>query len=156
MRSACSLVLRTLLGVRQAGSKNWNQCPFPSFEGGSDITKFVCGYMCCDPQLSQVFLAGLPAVFKINIRDGAAGRWLENSIRFSVEEADSSRAGRDAVLAKLSELLFVETLRHRITELSPEQTGWPACARVAASPSCPVLDNCRFGARGRAVTFRSS
>jgi transcriptional regulator GlxA family with amidase domain len=33
------------------------------------------------------------------------------------------------VLAKLSELLFVETLRRYITELPPEQTGWLAGAR---------------------------
>jgi AraC-like DNA-binding protein len=97
--------------------------------GGGDVTKFVCGYMSCDPQLSRVFLAGLPAIFKINIRDGAAGRWLENSIRFSVEEADTSRAGGEAVLAKLSELLFVETLRRYITGLPPEQTGWLAGVR---------------------------
>jgi len=85
--------------------------------------------MSFDPQLSRVFLAGLPAVFKVNVRDGAAGQWLENSIRFSVQEADASRAGGEAVLAKLSELLFVETLRRYITELAPEQTGWLAGAR---------------------------
>jgi AraC-like DNA-binding protein len=97
--------------------------------GGGEVTKLVCGYMSCDPQLSRVFLAGLPAVFKVNVRDGAAGRWLESSIRFSVEEADASRAGGEAVMAKLSEVLFVETLRRYISELPPEQTGWLAGAR---------------------------
>lgn len=33
------------------------------------------------------------------------------------------------MLAKLSEVLFVETLRRYITELPPEQTGWLAGAR---------------------------
>ncbi|HXY11456.1 MAG TPA: AraC family transcriptional regulator [Terriglobales bacterium] len=98
--------------------------------GGGEITKFICGFMACDPQLSQVFLSGLPPVFKVNIRN-AAGRWLENSIRFSVNEADASRAGGEAVLAKLSEVLFVETLRIYIARLPPDQTGWLACARDA-------------------------
>lgn len=97
--------------------------------GGGEVTKFVCGYMSFDPQLSGVFLAGLPAMFKVHVRDGPAGQWLENSIRFSVQEAGASRAGGEAVLAKLSELLFVETLRRYITELPPEQTGWLAGAR---------------------------
>ncbi|HTP35085.1 MAG TPA: AraC family transcriptional regulator [Candidatus Acidoferrales bacterium] len=97
--------------------------------GGGEVTKFVCGYMSCDPQVSRVFLAGLPAVFKVNIRDGAAGQWLESSIRFSVQEADASRAGGEAVLAKLSELLFVETLRRYMAEQPAEQTGWLAGAR---------------------------
>jgi hypothetical protein len=92
--------------------------------GGGDITKFVCGYMACDPQLSQVFLNGLPPVFKVSIRHDASGRWLENSIRFSVDHASDSRAGGEAVLAKLSEVLFVETLRAYITNLPPEQKGW--------------------------------
>jgi AraC-like DNA-binding protein len=97
--------------------------------GGGEITKFVCGFMACEPQLSQIFLSGLPPVFKVSIRNDASGRWLENSIRFSVNEADASRAGGEAVLAKLSEVLFVETLRTYIAQLPPEQTGWLAGAR---------------------------
>ncbi len=99
--------------------------------GGGEVTKFVCGFMACDPRLSQVFLSGLPPVFKVNIRDDASGRWLENSIRFSVDQADVSRAGGEAVLAKLSEVLFVETLRAYIAHLPAEQTGWLAGARDA-------------------------
>src|ERR1051325_3113903 len=36
--------------------------------GGGEITKFVCGYMTCEPRLVQVILGGLPRLFKINIR----------------------------------------------------------------------------------------
>ena len=97
--------------------------------GGGELTRFVCGYMACEPQLSQVFLSGLPSLFKVRIRDDASGRWLENSIRFSVNHTDSPRAGEDALLAKLSEVLFVETLRGYIGNLPPEQTGWLAGAR---------------------------
>lgn len=97
--------------------------------GGGQITKFVCGFMACDPQLNRVFLNGLPQLFKVNIRKHPSGKWLENSIRFSVDEADASRAGGEAVLARLSEVLFVETLRTYITQLPAEQTGWLAGAR---------------------------
>jgi len=97
--------------------------------GGGDVTKFVCGYMACEPRLSQVFLSGLPPLFKVSIRNNASGRWLENSIRFSVDQADASQAGGEAVLAKLSEVLFVETLRLYISHLPPEQKGWLAGAR---------------------------
>jgi AraC-like DNA-binding protein len=99
--------------------------------GGGEITRFVCGFMACEPRLSQVFLSGLPPVFKVSIRNDASGRWLENSIRFSVNEADAFRAGGEAVLAKLSEVLFVETLRTYIAHLPADQTGWLAGARDA-------------------------
>lgn len=99
------------------------------FGGGGETTKFICGYMACDPQLSRVFLGGLPSIFKIHIRDDASGQWLENSLRYSVDNADASRAGGEAVLAKLSEVLFVETLRRYIALLPQEHTGWLAGVR---------------------------
>jgi AraC-like DNA-binding protein len=99
--------------------------------GGGELTRLVCGYMACEPRLSQVFLNGLPPVFKVNIRNDPSGKWLENSIRFSVDQADASRAGAEAVRAKLSEVLFVETLRAYISQLPAEQTGWLAGARDA-------------------------
>lgn len=99
------------------------------FGGGGEITKFVCGYLSCEPRLSQVFLAGLPRVLVVHVAKEASGQWLENSIRFSVDAASGSDAGSGLMLAKLSELLFVETLRRYISGLPPEQTGWLAGAR---------------------------
>jgi len=99
--------------------------------GGGAVTKFVCGYMMCDPQVSRMLLAGLPRVFTINIRNDPSGAWLENTIRFSVDNAGSSTAGGEAVLAKLSEALFIETLRRYMDLLPPAQRGWLAGARDA-------------------------
>jgi len=99
------------------------------FGGGGELTKFICGYMTCDPQLSRVFLGGLPPIFKVQIRNDASGQWLENSLRYSVDNADASTPGGETVLAKLSEVLFVETLRRYIALLPQEQTGWLAGVR---------------------------
>jgi AraC-like DNA-binding protein len=97
--------------------------------GGGETTSFVCGYMECDRELSKTFLGGLPPMCKVNIRNDHAGQWLENSIKFSAAEAGANRAGSEAVLARLSEALFVETLRRYMAELPPQQTGWLAGAR---------------------------
>jgi AraC-like DNA-binding protein len=97
--------------------------------GGGEATLFVCGYMECDRELSKTFLGGLPPVFKVNVRNHPAGQWLESSIRFSAAEASADRAGSEALLARLSEALFVETLRRYMAELPPQQTGWLAGAR---------------------------
>ena len=88
--------------------------------GGGEISRFVCGYMTCDPHLSRPILSGLPPVFKVNIRTDRSGHWLENSILHLVEEAASGRVGSEAMLAKLSEALFVDTLRRYVAGL-PEQ-----------------------------------
>jgi AraC-like DNA-binding protein len=97
--------------------------------GGGETTRIVCGYMSCDPQLSSALLAGLPPLFRVPIRDDAGGQWLENTIRFSVAQAGSASLGGEAVLSKLSEVLFVETIRRYIAQLPPEERGWLAGAR---------------------------
>jgi AraC-like DNA-binding protein len=96
--------------------------------GGGEITKLVCGYMSCDPQLSTVLLAGLPPLLRVPIRDDSDGQWLENTIRFSVGQIEAG-AGSEAVLSKLSEALFVETIRRYIAQLPSEETGWLAGVR---------------------------
>ena len=95
----------------------------------------ICGYMTCDPQLSRMLLAGLPKIIKINIRDEASGRWPEGTLRYSVDHAEASGPGVAAVVAKLSEALFVKTSRRFISALPQAQTGWLAGAsRTSARP----------------------
>lgn len=97
--------------------------------GGGEITKFVCGYMICDAQLCKSFVSGLPPIFKVNIGGDSAGQWLENSIRYSVAQALTAKTGMDIVIAKLSDVLFVETLRRYLGQLPPGERGWLAGAR---------------------------
>ncbi len=97
--------------------------------GGGELTKFVCGYMACDPSLSEVVLAALPSMFVVNLANDSAGQWLANSIEFSVREAGGPGTGNEVVLAKLSEVLFIETLRRFIRDLPHHQKGWLAGAR---------------------------
>lgn len=97
--------------------------------GGGEVTKLVCGYLTCDPRLGQVFLAGLPSIIKVHIRDTPSGKWIEETFRYSVDHAEASGPGGAAVIAKLSEVLFVETLRRYIAQLPQTQTGWLAGVR---------------------------
>src|SRR5215813_15151228 len=97
--------------------------------GGGEVTRFVCGYMSCDSQLSNALLGGLPPILKVPIRDDDVGQGLETCIRLSVGMACAAGAGSEAVLSKLSEVLFVEALRRYILNAPSEQTGWLAAAR---------------------------
>jgi AraC-like DNA-binding protein len=97
--------------------------------GGGTTSRFVCGYMTCDPYLCGPVLNGLPPVFKVNIRTDRSGHWLESSILHLVEEAGSGRVGSEAMLAKLSEALFVDTLRRYVSNLPEQQIGWLAGTR---------------------------
>ncbi len=97
--------------------------------GGGETSRFVCGFMSCDPELCKPILSGLPPVFKIHIRTDASGNWLESSILHLVEEAASGRVGSEAMLAKVSEALFIDTLRRYVASLPEQQVGWLAGTR---------------------------
>jgi AraC-like DNA-binding protein len=97
--------------------------------GGGATTRFVCGYLTFDPLLCGPILEGLPPILKVNVRTDRSGHWLEQSILHLLEEAASDRAGSDAMLAKLSEALFVDTLRRYVAGLPDQTTGWLAGAR---------------------------
>jgi AraC-like DNA-binding protein len=97
--------------------------------GGGQTSRFVCGYMTCDPHISRPILSSLPHVFKVNIRTDRSGQWLESSILHLVDEAISGQVGSEAMLAKLSEALFVDTLRRYVSGLPEQQRGWLTGAR---------------------------
>jgi AraC-like DNA-binding protein len=101
-----------------------------SGEAGA-LTRFVCGYFSCDRWAGEVVLAGLPPVLIVSVRDGERRSWLEEAIKFLAAEAASDHAGRAALLTRLSEALFVETLRRWMRSLPADHTGWLAGARDA-------------------------
>ena len=100
-----------------------------SYGGGGAPTRLVCGFLACDDTLGHPLLASLPRIFKIDMRNDPHSAWLESSLRFAAGEAAQQRAGSAIVLARLSELLFVEAVRRCIEMLPPDRKGWLAAAR---------------------------
>lgn len=96
------------------------------YGGGGVATRLVCGYLACDARLARMLLAGLPPLVRVNVRGSNAGMWLEASLRYALAEARSPRPGGAGVLAKLSEVLFIEVLRLYMNERSGDRTGWLA------------------------------
>jgi AraC-like DNA-binding protein len=100
--------------------------------GGGATTELICGYLVCDPLLCGPILESLPPILKVNVRADRAGHWLEQSILHLAEEAATQTPGSEAMLAKLSEALFVDTLRRYVADLPEQSTGWLAGARDVA------------------------
>jgi AraC-like DNA-binding protein len=57
--------------------------------------------------------------------------WLGSLMHIAVGESGQARAGSENVLARLSELMFVEVVRRYLETLSPAETGWLAGLRDA-------------------------
>ncbi len=99
--------------------------------GGGDgaVTEMVCGFFACDRRLSAPIIDGLPRVLRVSLGDDPSAQWLRSSVRFSVAETAQRGAGAESVLAKLSELLFAETIRRYVRDLPDGERGWLAGLR---------------------------
>ncbi|HUI62513.1 MAG TPA: AraC family transcriptional regulator [Steroidobacteraceae bacterium] len=98
------------------------------YGGGGAATQLLCGYLGCDTPFSPL-LSALPAVLKVNVRSTPSGAWIESSFRFAASEIAAGRLGSTTVIAKLSELLFVEAVRQFVAGLPAERRGWLAALR---------------------------
>ncbi|MDH5341941.1 MAG: AraC family transcriptional regulator [Betaproteobacteria bacterium] len=97
--------------------------------GGGARTRFVCGYLACDSRLCKPLLDALPRMLKVPMGQGPASAWIIDTLRRGAAETHAPRAGADAVLAKLSELLFVEAMRYYLDSLPDNERGWFAGLR---------------------------
>jgi AraC-like DNA-binding protein len=95
--------------------------------GGPERARIICGFLGCDERPFNPLLAALPRTIHLAraTNEGASG-WLATLLNIAVRESGSARAGRDNVLARMSELVFVEAIRRYIEMLPPSQTGWLA------------------------------
>jgi len=98
--------------------------------GGPDRTRIICCFLGCDDRPFNPLLTALPRTIHLSgARHDAASGWLSTLLNIAVRESESARAGRDNILARMSELMFVEAVRRYIETLPPGQTGWLAGLR---------------------------
>jgi len=93
--------------------------------GGSERARILCAFLGCDERPFNPLLTALPPVIHLPAAHPRAdtGR-LGTLFNIAVMESGSARAGGENVLARLSELMFVEAIRQYLETLPPAQTGW--------------------------------
>lgn len=92
---------------------------------------FVCGYL-WTPVRAHPLLLALPSLLVADVRDRPCAEWAQSSFRYAAREHASRRPGSQEILARLSELLFVEAVRGHIENLPGDSTGWLAALRDPA------------------------
>ena len=98
-------------------------------DGGSSArSEVICGFLGCDTRPFNPLLATLPRIIHVK-RQATESGVIGQFIKLAVSESEARRAGGEVVLARLSELLFVEVVRHYLATLPPEHSGWLAGLR---------------------------
>ena len=96
-------------------------------DGRAADTTLVCGFIGCDARPFNPLLATLPRLMHL-----PAGRGNDCSSQFATfaaSESASRRPGGEALLERLSEMMFVDAIRRHVDTLPAESTGWLAGLR---------------------------
>jgi AraC family transcriptional regulator, alkane utilization regulator len=106
-------------------STHWNAgLPIVAHGGGGERTRLICGFVHCDELLFNPLLKALPPLLHVRDPQMSDRSLLAATARNLIDEVDAAHAGSACVLQRLTELLFIETLRGHMATLHPEAIGW--------------------------------
>jgi AraC family transcriptional activator of mtrCDE len=73
--------------------------------------RLVCGHFEFDRELSHPLLKSLPPLIHVPATTGADYSWLDDALRYIAAEVSADRPGSAAIVKRLSEIVFVQTVR---------------------------------------------
>jgi AraC-like DNA-binding protein len=94
-----------------------------SHGGGGEPAQIVCGFLGSEDSYNPL-IATLPRILKLDVREGASREWVEASVRYAAGELTAGRFASSSLMARLSELLFVEAIRQYSATFSDQEAGW--------------------------------
>ena len=95
-------------------------------ECNADAT-IVCGFLGCDLQPFNPLIAALPRLLHLRATDDDA--WITKFAQQAVAESHARRPGGEAMLARMSEMMFVDAVRRYADHLPAQSAGWLAGLR---------------------------
>lgn len=93
---------------------------------GSDTT-LVCGFLGCDIRPFNPLTATLPRLLHLNAKDNPG--WIAQFVRQAVGESKNKRPGGEAMLERMSEMMFIDAVRRYVDALPEDSRGWLAGLR---------------------------
>jgi len=87
------------------------------------MTNVICGFL-ANEEMRNPLMATLPKVLKVNINEGASRDWIESSLRYGAHQLSQGNLASSSIMAKLSEMLFVEAVRGYSESLVAHEKHW--------------------------------
>jgi len=91
--------------------------------GGGAETRIICGFLGGRLLASDPLFALLPPMLRFDCDHERSGPLVKMSFELAAGELSDGRPGADAMLARLSELLFVEAVRSYVESSAEDSTG---------------------------------
>jgi AraC-like DNA-binding protein len=93
---------------------------------GSETT-LVCGFLGCDLRPFNPLIATLPRL--LHLKASGDHDWTAHFMRQAVAESKNKRPGGEAMLERMSEMMFVDAVRRYVETLPEDSRGWLAGLR---------------------------
>lgn len=90
-------------------------------------TNVACGFLGCDLRPFNPLIANLPRLLHLPATGDSA--WVAQVMRQAVSASHDKRPGGEAVLERISEMMFVDAVRRYVGTLPEHSTGWLAGLR---------------------------
>jgi len=97
--------------------------------GGGGTTQMLCGFFVMDHWYGQHLVKGLPPFVSGHVGNEGGQQLLAAVARRSIQEEKARGPGSDALICRLSEVLFLEALRLIVKDGSVPVMGWLAGLR---------------------------
>jgi hypothetical protein len=117
-------------------------------------TVIVCGFIGCDLRPFNPLIAALPRL--LHLSASTLGGWVVPVLEQAVAESRERRAGSDAVLGRVSEMVFVDAARRHLESLPEDAAGWPCATAMWAAPSACCMRDRPTAGRSRNSAARSA
>jgi AraC-like DNA-binding protein len=106
----------------------WTRLPSLRHGGGGAATSIACGYLYSDDLHLSPALAAMPALMVVRTGGGSFAEWLMTNVRFALAEAEAREGGRDVLMQRLPEVLFLKCLDLHARHHGAQSAGWLAAA----------------------------
>jgi AraC-like DNA-binding protein len=128
---------RLIAPVGDLPPKPWREVPVLRYgDNGQGGVRVLCGYLQCDAMRFRPLRGTLPKLMHVRTAGGNDTDWLRATIGQMVREVDRPQAGALSMLERLTEIIFIELLRHQVIAMPAHSVGW------LAALADPVLARC--------------
>jgi len=117
---------RLILPAADLPPKPWREIPVLHYGNEPQRVRLLCGYLQCDALNFRPLRNALPTLLHVSTRTNHNTAWLRATIDQIVDEVDSPRSGGLSMLERLTEISFIELLRHQIIAAHSQPGGWLA------------------------------
>lgn len=90
-------------------------------------TVILCGFIACDLRPFNPLIEALPRL--LHLPAGGMGAWVAPMLEQAASETDLRRPGGNALLQRVSEMVFVDGARRYLDSLPAEAQGWLGALR---------------------------